>query len=284
VERIELGVPLLVSAVRDAAELGYNFLALGGDQTLFHPGLTPLCREAHQRRMLTTLTTRIGLLNPRRLRSLIRSVDLLGVRYEAGMARGLELVRHCEMPFAIVYRLTRESIGDLETAAAFAVGQGAAMLHIEPADELSDSDMATVWMIVECLRDLHRGKLATQLEVRNRYSIGLDAVGLDQWQKGLTGETRFVGDVVSPLVIEEDGTVVPLRHGFPRPMAWGNLHQQALKEMTAQWIRHGAGRFCEAYRAVLGDARRDGRAFADLHRMLALEASRSRGMGAPAAG
>ena len=278
-ERIDLGVPLLLHAVHDASLLGYNFLALAGDQSLFHPGLAPLCREAHQQRMLTTLTTRTGLLNARRLKALVRSIDLLGIRYEAAMARALELVHHSGIPFALVFRLTRETLGELEAAASFAAAQGAAMLDIEPAGDLADSDLATVWMIVECLRDLHRGNLAIQLEMLNRYTLPLEEKDLDAWQSGVESATRRLGEVVTPLVIDEDGTVVPLRKGLAGSMAWGNLHRTPLKEMAAEWIGNGLARFCEVYRKVLAEARREGRAFGDLHQMLASEAAREKGIG-----
>jgi hypothetical protein len=40
--------------------------------------------------------------------------------------------------------------------------------------------------------------------------------------------------------------------------------------LAAAWIRDGAARFCEVYRAVLAEARR----FGDLHRLLAEAAGR----------
>jgi len=278
-ERIDLGVPLLLDAVRDAARLGFNFLSVAGDHALFHPGLAPLCREAHQQRMLTTLTTRTGLLNARRLKALVRSIDLLGIRYEAALARGLELVRHSGIPFAVVFRLTRDNLGELEAAAGFAAAQGAAMLDIEPAGDLSDHDLATVWMIVECLRDLHRGNLAVQLEMLNRYTLPMEEKDLDDWQSGLETGARMVGEVVTPLVIDEAGTVAPLRKGFAESLAWGNLHRTSMQEMAGEWIAVGLSRFCDIYRRVLAEAQREGRAFGDLHQMLAMEASREKGIG-----
>src|SRR5947209_3184737 len=66
--RNDLGVPLLKSAIRDAARLGYNFLLIAGEQSLFYPDLAALCRTAHRMRMLTTLTTRAGILSARRVK------------------------------------------------------------------------------------------------------------------------------------------------------------------------------------------------------------------------
>jgi hypothetical protein len=263
--RNELGVPLLESAIRDAAALGYNFLAIAGEQSISHTGLSALCREAHRMRMLTTLTTRAGLLTPKRIKSLVMSIDLLGIRYEAGMAQNLDPVRKSEIPFALVYHLTAANMGELEPAAAFAVAQGAAMLQVVPAQELADQDMATVWMVIECLRDMHREKLAIQLDVLNRYNLRQDPARFDAWVRGLTEKQTALGDLITPLVIQEDGLVVPLQHGFPLSQAMGFLGEAKLEALARVWIRDRAADFCQRYRRVLTSAPM----FADLRQLLA---------------
>src|SRR5258707_6409304 len=50
----DLGVPPFLQGIRDAAALGYNFLSIGGEQSLFHASLAALCHEARQVHMLTT--------------------------------------------------------------------------------------------------------------------------------------------------------------------------------------------------------------------------------------
>src|ERR1035437_387446 len=53
-ERNHLGLPLLLHAVRDAADLGYNFLHVAGADPLSDPALPVLCREAHRHGMMTS--------------------------------------------------------------------------------------------------------------------------------------------------------------------------------------------------------------------------------------
>jgi hypothetical protein len=278
--RNELGVPLLIHAIRDAAGLGYNFLSIAGERSVFHPELGTLCREAHEARMLTTLTTRAGLLSAGRLKSLVPSVDLLGVVFETGMASDLEMVRRSGIPFALVFSLTPANMAELEPAAAFAARHGAAMLHVRPGGKFSDHDIATVWMIIECLRDVHRGELALQLDVLNRFHLPFDASDLEGWIAGVQQDARFLGDLISPLVVDQDGTVAPLRRNFPRWLTLGDLRESTLAEMAAAWIRDGAGSFCEIYQTVL----RNARLFDDLNRLLAEEAGRHGGARFSAAG
>jgi hypothetical protein len=44
-----------------------------------------------------------------------------------------------------------------------------------------------------------------------------------------------LADIVSPLVIEADGTLVPLQYGFSRAYVFGNLHNASLRELALAW-------------------------------------------------
>ena len=142
----------------------------------------------------------------------------------------LAVVRESGIPFALVFSLTSTSLADLEWAAEFATAQGAAMLQVRPSGELTDEQMATAWMMVECLSDLQRGKLVIHLDSVNRYSLPTEPGDLASWKQDLEREARYLGEIVSPLVIEDDGTVSPLRYGFPRRFAFGNLKNEALAQ------------------------------------------------------
>ncbi|MEO8594395.1 MAG: hypothetical protein ABI759_13845 [Candidatus Solibacter sp.] len=287
-ERKELGVPLLLRAIRDAANLGYNFLNVAGDEPLSNPALPALCREAHQRGMLTSMITCRRPLTAPQLEWLRFSIDLLGVEVTGkaqatrrtsrskGAAQTLEerlsRIRQSGIPFAVVFPLHANSLSELEWAAEYAMAQGAAMLQVRPDPALTDEQMATAWMMVECLCDLQRGKLVIHFDAVNRYSLPTEPEDLASWHRDLERESRYLGEVVSPLVIEDDGTVSPLRYGFPRHFAFGNLHSEQLTDLAARWIDLRAGLFCEIYGKVLRQARTADHMFGDLHQMLLQEA------------
>jgi Fe-coproporphyrin III synthase len=52
-----------------------------------------------------------------------------------------------------------------------------------------------------------------------------------------------LANLVSPLVIEADGTVVPIQYGFARGYALGNLQQASLDKLAARWRRENYGAF-----------------------------------------
>ncbi len=298
-ERNFLGLPLLLHAVADAAKLGYNFLNVGGEEPLRYPWLAALCREAHKHGMLTSMITRSASLTAAQLAWLRFSIDLLGVQIDGkGPRRNrrasamhapqsteqrLTVVRDSGIPFAIVFSLNSANLGELEWAADFAAAQGAAMLQVRPSTDLTDEEMATAWMLMACLSDLNRGKLVIHLDAVNRYSLPTEPGDLASWKQDLEREARYLGEIVSPLVIEDDGTVTPLRCGFPRRFAFGNLNNEGLAPMIGRWIETRAGGFCEVYDAVLHKARTADRMFGDLYQMLCVEAQGGE-RGVPAAG
>ena len=145
------------------------------------------------------------------------------------------------------------------------------MLQVRPSEELTDEQMATAWMMVECLCELLRGKLVIHFDAVNRYSLPTEPGDLASWQQDLEREARYLGEIVSPLVIESDGMVAPLRHGFPRRFAFGSLHKDGLATMTQRWIETQSDAFCEVYGTVLRKARTADRMFGDLVQMLSQE-------------
>src|SRR5579872_1875074 len=66
-ERGELGAPLLLNAVSDAARLGYNVLSVSGGEPLLYSKLPILCQAARRHKMITTLVTNGTVITQRKL-------------------------------------------------------------------------------------------------------------------------------------------------------------------------------------------------------------------------
>jgi MoaA/NifB/PqqE/SkfB family radical SAM enzyme len=301
-ERGELGAPLLKPAIRDAVALGYNALTVSGGEPLLYAGLHAVCTEAHARGMKVTLATNGTRLTPQRLVRLAGLVDMIAISIDGVperhnrirrapgafeiMEQKLPLLQRSRIPFGFVFTLMRENLSELEWAADFAASHGAAILQIHPLETsgrasrhlagqaLPQAHMATAWMIAECLREIHREKLAIHFDSLNWYALPIEPTDVGEWKEGLLRGERALGEIVSPLVIETDGTVVPLRYGFARSLAFGNLRQFGLQEMVDQWVRFRVSSFCHVYRTVLEEVRASDQSFANVCELLSAEALR----------
>jgi Fe-coproporphyrin III synthase len=196
------------------------------------------------------------------------------------MVRRLDMVREAGIPFAFVFTLTQDNLPDLEWAAEFAAANGALMLQVHPLEEfgracsdlpgqeLPDQQMATAWMVVECLREIYRGKLTVHLDALSRYQLPVPPEDIARWQQEFEDGARSLGEIVSPLVIEDDGTVVPLRYGFSRNFAFGSLHNRTLAELAEEWKYRRIGAFCALYRNTLQKVSESERVFDNLYDLL----------------
>lgn len=266
-EREEQDVSLLARAIGDAAELGYRVVSISGGEPLLYSELPSLLSETRRRGMQTTITTNGMLLDDRRLQLLMGKVDLLAISLDGRperhnhmrsssrafetMYRRLEALRDSGIPFGFLFTLTHENVDDLTWAAAFAADEGARLLQVHPMEEAgrarsalpsrapTDVDAAVAWLLVHRLSERYTGRLIIHLDFLNRDALrGIELQLNAQKAATCSGlKARRLADFVSPLVIESDGSVVPLQYGFPREYALGNLNDMAINEMADVWFR-----------------------------------------------
>jgi hypothetical protein len=92
--------------------------------------------------------------------------------------------------------------------------------------------------------------MTVQLDLMHR---GIQQPQLDRGfadPQDAAGERRSLADLVSPLIIEADGTVVPFGYGFARRYALGNLHDASFCALAADWRSHGYAEFRSLCRRV----------------------------------
>lgn len=262
-ERTEtLGPELLSAALTDARAEGYGIVGVsGGEPTLYRP-LPGLLDHARSLGMATTVTTNGMLLDAPRLGRIAGRVDLLAISLDGvpasharirgssrafkDMAARLPAVRASGIPFGFIFTLTQTNLHELEWVAQFALEQGAKLLQIHPLEEAGraatelrgnrpDATEAT-WAHVEALRiqALAGERLRVQLDLVDRGRLRAEPARAFAAPPIATAAAPLA-HLLSPLVIEADGTVVPLQHGFPRSFALGDLHEARLSELAARW-------------------------------------------------
>lgn len=277
---------LVETLVVDAAAQAYDAISLSGGEPLMWAGLRDTLALAKACGLATSLTTNLIPLTRRRLDKLERVLDAVEISLDGmphshdrirgkrgaftAMARRLPALRAAGVPFGFVFTLTAANLHELPWVARFAIEEGARLLQIRPLEETGRA--------AAVLRGLRPGEIAvhaarlavTRLRARVGTSIEVrlgvadrDLSGeprLREWIETATdGEAVRLADLVSPLVIEADGLVVPLRHGFSRCHALGNLHEAPLRALAADWRKNGGhARFRiereTGLRAVVADA------------------------------
>lgn len=261
---------------------GYNAIGVSGGEPLTYRPLPRLLATARRLGLITSVTTN-GLLATRsRLQSLQPHLSLLAISIDGTEAshdalRGprafqrmlarLADVRATSVPFALIFTLTQNNLHELEGAARLAVEHGAVMLQVHPLERVGrareytlyppdDLELAYAFMEVARLQRLYEGRLAFQLDVADRPLIEKEpcrAFAIPT--PDITGiEAVPLASLVSPLVLQEDGRVVPIQHGFGGvPIA--RLGQGSFRAQAAKWKREQYGRFLDLARNVWEDLR-----------------------------
>ena len=276
-EREALPEALALALIDDAAAAGYNVVGFSGGEPLMYRPLRSLLLRARSHGMLTTVTTNGMLLDARRIRVLEGAAGLVAISLDgnpeshdrmrghprafATMARRLPGLRASGLPFGFIFTLTQRNLDELIWAAEFAVQQGAGLLQVHPLEAVGrarddlghavpdETELAFSVLAVARLKELVGDRLVIQLDVAGRDAIA-DAPERVFAGPDWPGDEQPLADVLSPLIVEPDGTVVPVEYDFARRWALGNLHDARLPVLAAQWRQRHTTAFRDLCRGV----------------------------------
>jgi Fe-coproporphyrin III synthase len=268
---------LVETLVVDAAAQAYDAISVSGGEPLLWAGLIDTLALAKACGLVTALTTNLIPLTRRRLDRLARVLDAIAISLDGmpqshdrlrtkrgaftGMARRLPALRAAGIPFGFIFTLSEANLHELPWVARFAIEQGASLLQTHPLEEVGRAAVAlrgqrpgeltanAAYLAFMRLRDRVGHSIEVRLDLAHRQALRSEP--WRGWSEApADGEAIRLADLVSPLVVEADGAVVPLQHGFPRRHALGNLQEAPLRVLAARWRQMGGyARFrseCEA--------------------------------------
>lgn len=208
--------------------------------------------------MTTTVTTNGVLLTESRLQELHGLVDVLAISLDgipssharmraddqafARMAARLPALAASGMNFGFVFTLTQANVHELEWAVNFATEAGASLVQVHPLEaegkardgltSMAPDAQELVFAVLESLRLQSMTSAFLQVDVTSAADL------LHHPERFLCLEStpdQPLGHWLTPLVLEADGTLVPVTYGFPRAFAIGNLHHGSLRNLLRDW-------------------------------------------------
>jgi MoaA/NifB/PqqE/SkfB family radical SAM enzyme len=249
----------------DLAAEGFNAISVSGGEPLMYPDLPRLLKAAAGLGLITSLTTNGLLLTARRLGEIAPHLTLLAVSVDgapeshnrlralptafAKMADKLALLRRSGVPFGVIFTLTRHNLPELAWVADFAVEAGAAQLQVHPLEGVGrardyelvppdDLELAYGFLEVARLQEKHRGRLVIQYDAADRTVVAKDPGRAFAVAPGDPAAVAAapLADLVSPLVVQDDGWIVPVQYGFSRRYAVGRVGGD-FRAQAAEWRR-----------------------------------------------
>jgi len=273
-----LPAALLKEALTDARAEGYSVAGFSGGEPLLYESLGEVLQHARECGMVTTVTSNGMLLDQKRLQMLSGRADLLAISLDGipeshnrmrGSDRAFEVmearlegVRQAGIPFGFIFTLTQQNLHELEPVAAFAKEQGARLLQIHPLEEtgraretlsgFQPDEERSAYAFLESLR--------LQRELGDGLRVHVDL--FDRAVLQSRPELVFAEDIpedtlesplaelISPLIIQTDGSVVPLQYGFAPKYALGSLYEASLPELAGKWRQHVFPQFRQLSRRI----------------------------------
>lgn len=256
------------AVLEDAAGEGFTVVGFSGGEPLLYGSLTAALEHAHACGLGTTVTSNGMLLTERRLDALVGRADLIAISLDGvpashnlmrdhprafeSMSKRLEAVRRSGIPFGFIFTLTQHNVHELDWVMEFAREQGAGLLQVHPLENVGRAreklpgrrpdEIESAFAQLQAVRLRERaGDLTIQVDVADTRLMREAPERV--FAGGEAEPGRDLGELISPLAVETDGTVVPLQYGFARRFALGNLHEASLRELAERWRRRGYNEF-----------------------------------------
>jgi MoaA/NifB/PqqE/SkfB family radical SAM enzyme len=280
----ELSLDRIVAFLGEAVSEGFHAIAVSGGEPFVWRPLPKLLESARALGLFTSVTTNGVLLDPRRLERLAPHLSLLAVSVDgvpeshdrlrasdgalARLRRKLGNVRDAGIPFGIIFTLTLHNLDELAWVAEFAAEEGANLLQVHPLESVGrardfalypadDLELAFTFVEVARLQEKHRGRLKLQLDVADRKLVEREpcrAFAIATPDRAAI-EASPLADLVSPLVLQDDGWVVPVQHGFATHFAVAHLDRGGFRAQARRWKSERYPEFLDLSRRVWDEIR-----------------------------
>ncbi|MEO5830782.1 MAG: radical SAM protein [Rhodanobacter sp.] len=270
----ELALDVLERFLVDAAAEGYNAIGLSGGEPLTWKPLPKLLASARALGFTTSVTSNGLLLDARRLALLTPHLALLAISLDGvpashnrmrahprafeQMRAKLDLVRAAGLPFGFIFTLTLNNLDELGWVVEFACAEGAKLLQIHPLEQVGrardyqlqppdDLELSYAFLEVARLQERYRDRITLQFDVADRQLIAREPCRAFAGPAIAPAQASSspLAALVSPLVVQEDGWVVPIQHGFARAHAIAQLDRGAFRTQAAQWKSERYPRFVD---------------------------------------
>lgn len=258
--RGELQIGLLRCVLEDAVGFGFRQLAVSGGEPLLYSSLPDLLLFARSLGMITTLTTNGMLATEARWSAIASLVDVAAIsidgveddhdriRGQVGAfdktIRNLPTIRSSGVPFGFIFTLTQHNVDSLERVVKLAAAHGARSVQVHPltlhgrAKEQMSGERPDELELLAAVGEAQR--LGQQLDI----AVHVDALTADQVtayrDQLVPARPVRVATKLSPvLVLEADGSVMPLTHELARTFSIGSVHDARLSALVVEWISTG---------------------------------------------
>jgi MoaA/NifB/PqqE/SkfB family radical SAM enzyme len=265
---INLDIETLRIVISDANRLGYRVVSFSGGEPLFYKGLIELLAYAKSLGMTTTVTTNGTFIDSKTIQKLKSYLDVLALSIDGppnihndirgsksafdNLLSSINLVKDSGIKFGLIYTLTRKNWEYLLWAADFASKNRASLLQIHPLElegrafftmksEAADDDLlARVYLLTLALKSKYSNSMKIQYDAANIYDISNNPELIYASDLEVDWSKVELADLLNFLVVQADGSVVPIAYGFSKQYELCNIKRTRLSEIWPDYLHNGS--------------------------------------------
>lgn len=261
----ELDVNVVLNAITDAAQMGYEVVSLSGGEPMLYRGIARVLSHAKSLGLTTTVTTNGSFLERRRLERISDYLDLLAIsvdgrpelhneiRRNAGSFRkivtGLQAVRDARLRFGFIHALTSRSWDDLPWLAEFTVEQGGKLLQVHPIEKAGravtmdtedladDVTLAKAYLLTLAIADQYQTQMAVQFDALHRELVLRNPHLVYALSEPHKPTPSNLSSMIGLLVLQADGAVVPVAYGLAKKYQVCNVKHRRIIDAWPEYQR-----------------------------------------------
>jgi Fe-coproporphyrin III synthase len=279
--RETLPTETVLETIADAGDLGYRVVSVSGGEPFLYPGLAELLRYAKSRGLHTTVTTNGYFLKPRWLDPLHDLIDTLALSLDGPpdfhnamrgspeafdrLTDGIRTLGEFQIPFGIIHTVTSQNWQHLSWTAEFASSHGARLLQLHPLELSGRAEaefpyespghdvLSRLYLLSFVLASQYAERMAIQCDLLHRQYVLADPELIYSGElQGDLGQ-RCAARLLSLLILEPDGAIVPVSYGFGRDYQVCNVRQHRLSNAWPGFIQNGYPKFRRLCRQLFDD-------------------------------
>jgi hypothetical protein len=247
--------------------MGYRVVSVSGGEPFMYPGLGELLTYAKSRGLQTTVTTNGYFLKRRWLEPMLGLIDALAVSLDGPaeihnemrgsrkafgkLSEGLRTLKAFQIPFGIIHTVTLRTWQHLPWIAEFAFSHGASLLQLHPLElsgraqgklesESPDCDVLNrVYLLSFVLAARYLNEMKIQCDLLHRQYVLSNPELIYSAERPSGYHKDLPASLLSLLILEDDGTLVPISYGFGRNYQVCNIQQQRLSAAWPDFVETG---------------------------------------------
>lgn len=260
----QLDPDLLKSFLAEAFEHGYNAVSVSGGEPFLYSGLSDILAFSKSLGYFTTVTTNGSLFkNNAGNIAALKNIDLLAFSIDGKpdqhnymrnspkaferLLEGIDIAKDHIDKFGFIHTLTANTLPSLLWLADFARSKGGRLLQLHPLESagrgkevastlsLSPEDLQRIYILSHYLQQKYKGDMLVELDLIHRDQI-LKSPG-SVYAGRQTGGYRRITDYLRELILDENGYLLPVSHGFSTDYAIGNIFDgRCLNSMSDHFL------------------------------------------------